>query len=68
MINKSFSRTEIKILIYNKMKSGMSYEDAIKEVEQAVEQVKQNKKKHFFVEDNIIVREDLKKNGKEIID
>jgi hypothetical protein len=33
---KPFSRTEMKILIFNKVKKGMSYEDAKKEVEKEV--------------------------------
>jgi len=36
----------MKIMIYNKMQRGMSYEDARKEVEDAVEQVRENSKKN----------------------
>ena len=44
--NKPFSRTELKILVYNKMKQkGMSYDDARAEVTMEVEQVRENSKK-----------------------
>ena len=40
-----FSKTELKILVYNKVKSGKSYEQACKEVEKAIDQCKKNNKK-----------------------
>ena len=48
--NKPFTRTEMKILIYNKMKNGMSYNEAMKEVNMEVGQVRENskKEKHFL--------------------
>ena len=46
MGNKPFSRTELKILVFNKMKQkGMSYDDARAEVTMEVEQVRENSKK-----------------------
>jgi len=37
--NKPFSRTEMKILVYNKMKrDGMSYEEAVEQVKRDIEQ------------------------------
>jgi len=38
MKNRPFTRTEMKILVYNKVKSGMSYNEAIKQVAKDVEQ------------------------------
>jgi len=64
--NKPFTRTEMKILIYNKMKNGMSYNEAMKEVNMEVGQVRENgkKEKHFFVEDDIIARKDMEDKRK----
>ena len=64
--NKPFTRTEMKILIYNKMKNGMSYNEAMKEVNMEVGQVRENgkKEKHFFVEDDIIERKDMEDKRK----
>ena len=46
MRNKPFSRVEMKILIFNKMKQkGMSYDDARAEVSMEIEQVRENSKK-----------------------
>jgi len=45
MTNKPFSRTEMKIMIYNKMQRGMSYDEAKKEVAVAIEQVRDNHEK-----------------------
>jgi len=42
---KPFTRTEMKILVYNKVKGGMSYEKACEEVKKQIEQVKENHKK-----------------------
>ena len=64
--NKPFTRTEMKILIYNKMKNGMSYNEAMKEVNMEVGQVRENgkKEKHFFVKDDIIARKDMEDKRK----
>jgi len=35
---KPFSRTEMKILVYNKMKHGLGYYEALEEVKKDVEQ------------------------------
>jgi len=41
--NKPFTRQEMKILIYNKMKQkGMSYENARKELAEEIEKVREN--------------------------
>ena len=45
MVNKPLSSTEMKILIYNKVKKGMSYEDARKELAMEIGEVKKNSKK-----------------------
>jgi len=37
--NKPFTRDEMKILVFNKMKSGMSYENACKELKSEVDQI-----------------------------
>ena len=43
--HKPFSRTELKILVYNKMRQrGMSYDEAIKEVEMEIDKCKENSK------------------------
>ena len=52
-MKKPFTRTEMKILVYNKMKNGMSYDRAKKEVETEVEQCIVNKE---------MVKKDGKKN------
>lgn len=41
---KIFSKTELKMMVYRRTKDGMSYEDACKEVEELIEEVKQNRK------------------------
>ena len=41
---KPFSRTEKKILVYNKVKRGMSYEQACKEVEKEISECIKNSK------------------------
>jgi len=46
MRNKPFSKTEMKILVFNRMKNrGMSYDDAVKEVNMEVGQIRENSKK-----------------------
>lgn len=46
--HKPFSKTEMKILIFNKMKSGLSYDQAYKElsgeINQCIENSKETKK------------------------
>jgi len=42
MKSKVLSKTERKILIFNKVHSGMSYEDAKAEVDNEIEQVREN--------------------------
>jgi uncharacterized protein YoaH (UPF0181 family) len=42
--NKPFTRSEMKILVYNKMKSGLSYDEAIKQISKEVDYVVNNKK------------------------
>ena len=46
MGSKPFSKQELKILVYNKMKhKGMTYDDAYREVNEEIRSVKSNKKK-----------------------
>jgi len=40
--HKPFSRTEMKILVYNKVQKGMSYEKACAELEQEINQIIEN--------------------------
>ena len=40
--NKPFSKTELRILVYNKMKRGLSYEEARKEVEREILSCQEN--------------------------
>ncbi len=42
---KPFSRTEMRILIYNKVKKGLSYEEAKREVQKEIEHLLKNNKK-----------------------
>jgi hypothetical protein len=42
---KPFSKTEMKILIYNKVRNGMSYENACIQLAEEIEKINQNKKK-----------------------
>jgi len=44
-MRKPFTRTEMKILIYNKTKRGMDYNKAKKEVEMEIEQCMENSEK-----------------------
>jgi len=44
-LNKPFSRTELKILVFNRMKKGYSYEDAVKYVKETVDECIKNNKK-----------------------
>ena len=71
--NKPFSKTELKILVYNKMKNGLSYEEAKKEVEREILSCQENhekfkkakkieEKKEFIKEFKKLKEE---KNGKE---
>lgn len=43
--NRPFSRTEMKILIFNKVKRGMSYDQACKEVEKEISELIENSRK-----------------------
>jgi ribosomal protein L22 len=49
--HKPFSRTEMKILIYNKVKNGMSYEKAKKEVSKEIASLIENSKKEKKVDE-----------------
>lgn len=42
--NKPFSKTEMKILVYNRMKRGYSYDEAVKHVQKEVEILVKNGK------------------------
>jgi hypothetical protein len=44
--HKPFSRTELKILVYNRIKRGMSYENAVKDVHNQIQTCNENHKKH----------------------
>jgi hypothetical protein len=44
-INRPFSRTELKILVYNKIKEGKSYNQAVEEVKKEVELCKDSHNK-----------------------
>jgi len=70
--SKPFSKTELKILVYNKMKNGLSYEEARKEVEREILSCQENHekfKKNKIEEKKEIIDEFRKlkeaKNGKE---
>jgi hypothetical protein len=39
---KPFTRSEMKLLVYNKVKRGMSYDDACKELEKEIESIINN--------------------------
>jgi len=43
--NKPFSKTEMKLLVFNKVKRGMSYEKACEELGQEIHAIIQNSKK-----------------------
>lgn len=43
--NKPFSKTELKILVFNKIKQGYSYETAVKMVNDEIKQCSANRKK-----------------------
>lgn len=45
--NKPFTRTELKILVYNKMKiKGISHDEAVKEVKEEVQYMKESDKRN----------------------
>jgi len=59
---KPFSRIEMKILIYNKMKKGLSYEEARKEVSKEIEELLLNSNKKTPKRDkNEIFKEEFEK-------
>jgi len=63
--HKPFSRTEMKILIFNKMKSkGMAYEDAVKELNGEINQIIENDVK----EEKKLKRMEEKKTNKQKFD
>lgn len=40
---KPFSKLELKMMVYRRTQSGMTYEEAYKEVEELIKEVKQNR-------------------------
>ena len=51
--NKPFSRTEMKILVYNKVKRGLTHDQACKELNQEIKDIIENSKKAKAVEKEV---------------
>jgi len=65
--NKPFSRTEMKILVYNKVKRGLTHDQACKELNQEIKDIIENSKKAKVdkkVSDNDNFKEAFQKLGK----
>jgi len=58
--HKPFTKTEMKILVYNKVRSGMSYEQACKQLSKEIDRIIENDEK--FEKEEKKARSKMEKN------
>ena len=62
--HKPFTQTEMKILVYNKVKRGMNYDQAYKELEKEIKQCIKNSKTEKKKDPNFKEEFEKLRNGK----
>ena len=63
---KPFSKTELKFLVYNKVKRGMSYEKACEEVKNDIASCVENKKREKEIDKCILKKNKFREKFKKL--